>query len=127
MDWARKDFPVGAGPSSIAFDGANIWVATPNSGTVTRLSASNGALLNTLNLVGASGIVFDGDNIWISIFSGTVIKLRASDGASQCSASVPNTPQAMAFDGANIWVVHLVSSSVTKLRRSDARTWATLW
>jgi DNA-binding beta-propeller fold protein YncE len=29
-------FPVGSGPSAIAFDGANMWVANANSNTVSK-------------------------------------------------------------------------------------------
>ena len=107
MDWARKEFAVGATPRSVAFDGASIWVVNSNSFTISKLSASNGALQDTFNVFGAQAIAFDGDNMWVSIFSGGVIKLRASDGANLCSASVPFSPgplRSMArISGLHIW------------------------
>jgi len=40
-----QSFPVGAGPSGLAFDGANIWTANISSNNVTKLRASDGTLL----------------------------------------------------------------------------------
>ncbi|MFZ1133786.1 MAG: hypothetical protein WAN69_02490 [Candidatus Korobacteraceae bacterium] len=72
----------------IAFDGANIWVASESdigSGIVTKLRASDGANLGTFPAPGDPiGIAFDGANIWVTNTSyGSVTKLRASDGANQ--------------------------------------------
>ena len=51
----------------VAFDGANIWVTNYGSGNVTRLRASNGAVLGTFT-VGTNpyGVAFDGANIWVT-------------------------------------------------------------
>ena len=69
--------PWGEDPYGVAFDGANIWVANENSNTVTKLRASDGALLDTFP-VGHKRyrIAFDGVNIWVANGgSGTVSKL----------------------------------------------------
>jgi hypothetical protein len=49
----------------VAFDGVNIWVTNP--GYVTKLRASDGAILGTFDTgAGAIGIAFDGANIWVA-------------------------------------------------------------
>jgi DNA-binding beta-propeller fold protein YncE len=68
---------VGTGPEGIAFDGANIWVTNWTSNNVTKLRASDGAILGTF-AVGSSptGIAFDGANIWVvNVGSNSVSKL----------------------------------------------------
>ena len=98
-------------PGHLAFDGENIWVTNNNiaDSTVTKLRASDGALLGTFPVVGAgaSGITFDGENIWVtSPRSSIVTKLRASDGALLGSLIVGQDPRGITFDGANVWVGH---------------------
>ena len=70
-------FNVGTQPIGVAFDGANIWVANLLSNNVTKLRASDGALLGTFS-VGTQpvGVAFDGANIWVTNFgSNDVTKL----------------------------------------------------
>jgi hypothetical protein len=71
---ALGTFAVGSTPQSVAFDGANIWVANYGSNTVIKLRASDGALLGTFWAGGSypNGIAFDGIHIWISnLINGT--------------------------------------------------------
>src|SRR5438045_9122347 len=42
-----ETFPVGGGPNALAFDGSNVWVTNLYDGTVSKLPASDGALLGT--------------------------------------------------------------------------------
>ncbi|MCH7884361.1 MAG: hypothetical protein IIC01_03840 [Planctomycetes bacterium] len=59
-------FNVGSSPGGVAFDGANIWVANLVSNTVTKLRASDGAVLGTFSVgIGPIGVAFDGANIWV--------------------------------------------------------------
>src|ERR1051326_7474509 len=51
------EFPVGQGPEGLAFDGANIWSANQNDGTVSKVRASDGAELSKVT-VGGAGVVF---------------------------------------------------------------------
>lgn len=57
-------FSVGSGPAGLAFDGASLWVANGDSNNVTKLRASDGAVLGTFP-VGSDpfGVAFDGANI----------------------------------------------------------------
>jgi hypothetical protein len=60
-------FAVANGPFGVAFDGANIWVASNRGTTVTKLRASDGTLLGTFP--GGSSplkVAFDGADIWVT-------------------------------------------------------------
>lgn len=115
-------FAVGGGPGGVAFDGASIWVASKGTNNVSKLRASDGAILGTFAAGnGPTAVAFDGANIWVvNSNGGTVSKLRASDGATQGGPfTVGSFPSGVVFDGANIWVTNNGSNSVSKLRVSD--------
>src|SRR5439155_1078411 len=65
----RQTFPVGIKPTALAFDGANIWVVSNYSSTVTKLRASDGANEGTFAVGrGPQYATCDGANIWVSSF-----------------------------------------------------------
>jgi DNA-binding beta-propeller fold protein YncE len=54
-------------PDGIAFDGADLWVANHESGTVTEIRASDGAIIGNFRAGGMPvGVAFDGANIWVA-------------------------------------------------------------
>jgi DNA-binding beta-propeller fold protein YncE len=74
---ALPDIAVGEHPTGIAFDGANIWVASHNSNNVSKLRASDGALLGTYAVGGApQGVAFDGVQIWVANFWNNSVSRR---------------------------------------------------
>jgi YVTN family beta-propeller protein len=78
----RISYSVGSRPTSICFDGANIWVTNYGSDNVTKLDAVYGNVLGTYN-VGSEpqGICFDGASIWVNNQgSNNVTRLNAADG-----------------------------------------------
>jgi DNA-binding beta-propeller fold protein YncE len=117
-------FSVGNDPLGMAFDGANVWVANFDDGTVSKLRANDGSLQGTFTIgsgVEPYGVTYDGANIWVSnSASGTVTKLQGSTGKILGTFTVGSHPGWMAFDGANIWVPN-GTSSLTKLRASDGK------
>lgn len=121
-DLLGQRIATGGGPTGIAFDGTNIWVANGGTNNVTKIRASDGAVQG-LFAAGAfpQAVEFDGSNIWVVNGTGSVTKLRASDGAcvGTCNFAVGFAPSGIAFDGANIWVANTNSNNVTKLRASD--------
>jgi outer membrane lipoprotein-sorting protein len=121
LQWYRQDYAVGIFPSSLAFDGANVWVANLDSDTVTKLRASDGANLGTFPVGDFPvGVAFGGASIWVAnALSDNVMKLRPSDGANLGTFPVGDQPSGMAFDGANVWVANENGNTVTKLRASD--------
>ena len=58
LKWAPYSgdaFPVGSGPVGLAFDGASIWVANYTSFSVSKLRASDGAVLGTFGVANPPG------------------------------------------------------------------------
>src|SRR5436305_9423749 len=113
-------FPVGQGAGEAVYDGSNMWISNFSANTVTKIQASDGALLGTFDAGNSpAGMAFDGAHIWVADQgSSSVSKIRASDGKRLRSFTVGSSPFAVAFDGVNIWVSHLGSNNVTKLRAS---------
>jgi hypothetical protein len=116
--WNSLTYSVGSGPSGVAFDGTNIWVANFNSNSVTKMLAGTGEILGTFSVgSGPVGVAFNGVNIWVTNFnSNNVTKLLPSTGATVGTFSVGTGPSGVAFDGgANIWVANFNGNSVTKM------------
>ncbi len=121
LQWYRQDFATGSFPVGVAFDGASIWVTNQIDNTVSKLRASDGAILGTFpSGTTPAGVAFDGANVWVTNISrNTISKLRASDGASLGTFPTGTLPSGVAFDGTNIWVVNELDNNVYKLRASD--------
>ncbi len=122
-------FPVGNQPYGLAFDGANIWAANFNDGTVSEVRTNDGTLLGTFSSGGGEpyGVTYDGANVWVSNQTNNVTKLRGTDGKLLGTFAVP-LPGWMAFDGSNIWVPSAQTQgngSVYKLRASDGKNLGT--
>jgi hypothetical protein len=105
---------VGANPSEVAFDGADLWVANQNSNTVSRVRASDGKLLETwtgateaYGVLAAMGKVFvDG----ASIPNGRLFRIdpaSAAGAVTTIATNLGNTAFDMAFDGSRIWTANL--------------------
>jgi len=107
---------VGNAPLGIAFDGANMWIANLGGSSVTKLRASDGAVLGTFGTPPSPyGVAFDGADIWVT-GAPDMYELRASDGAILGLFSPPRTnTTGVAFDGANIWVAGYNTNVVGKL------------
>src|SRR5438874_11634707 len=60
-------FPVGTSPNSVIFDGSSIWIGNGPSRTVSKLRASDGAVLGTFATPDfATSMAFDGANVWVA-------------------------------------------------------------
>jgi cell division septation protein DedD len=107
--------------AQLVFDGLHIWTANYDNDSVSKLQASDGALIGTYPTgSGPTGMAFDGTHIWTSnLIGNSVSKLRASDGALIGTYPVGLYPRYLAFDGAHIWASNGGSNSVSKLRASD--------
>lgn len=110
---------VGANPQMVACDGADLWVAARD-GTVTRVRASDGALLGEwTGATGASGVLVAKGVVWITgqdTSSGKLFYLSPSESprAVQDFAALRNNPYGMATDGTYIWTANN-SGSVSKV------------
>lgn len=124
-------FAVPLAPRGMVFDGANVWVAQPGSpaphqeGRVTKLRASDGAILGSYMVGEVTLLAYDGANVWAvtcpsqGSHAGTAWKLRASDGTPLGHFGVGISPSAVAFDGESVWVASGSFYDVVKLRASD--------
>jgi hypothetical protein len=102
--------PTGAKPGHPAFDGTNIWVPS-DSGTLTVVRASNGAVLQNLTGNGMDKSIaaaFDGQRILVTNYNpGSVSFFKAADLTALGSVSVsPGTffPTGTCSDGVSFWV-----------------------
>jgi hypothetical protein len=103
---------VGDTPTAVAADGADLWVANNGSGTVSRVRASDGKLLETwtgadsaADLVVAMGRVFvTGATNPGKLY---VIEPSQPQGAvTTLSSALVASPGVIAFDGQRLWTTH---------------------
>jgi hypothetical protein len=111
----------GADALSFIFDGANIWLTDIPNNSVTKVRASDGAVVGRYpTQLAPNGLAFDGQNIWVTNYvSNSVTKLRASDGTVLGNFPAGFAPVGIAFDGQNVWAANSGNNKVTKLRASD--------
>jgi hypothetical protein len=129
---------VGLRPASLAFDGQHLWVANTGSANVTKIQASDGAVLGTFGVVGMPvALAFDGGSVWALTRASTttrLVKLRASSGSVEAALTVapPNpplgNPVGLAFDGVCLWVgwSSPLGDCVRKVRVSDGAVLASV-
>jgi hypothetical protein len=106
---------VGNIPRLVATDGADIWVANSNSGTVSRVQGSDGRLLGTwtgantpFGVLSAMGRIFvSGANTPGQLYQ---IDPTQAAGAVTAVATLGNQPNQIAFDGSRIWVGNAIGS-----------------
>jgi hypothetical protein len=116
------------------FDGARVWVSSPDDSSVTVLNAADGSLVghpafanNPVTFAGKpQAMAFDGTHVWVGLDDQTVVVLRADDGQQVCPPTdVGGTPTDLCYDGFNVWVgqisgpVNGKTSSVIVLRLND--------
>jgi len=107
---------VGAGARLCKSDGADIWVAG-SEGTVSRVRASDGKLLDTwTGAPGAFGVLSAMGQIFVtaSTSPGALYRIDPSQPAGDVEmvAALPNTSRGIAFDGTRIWVANVNSVSI---------------
>ena len=109
------------GTAGIAFDGSSMWVADWDDNSVTKIHASDDAVLGIFSLPGTPyAVAYDGANVWVTLWngpsgpSGSVAKVRASDGLLLGNFPVLGSPAAIVFDGSYLWVA-CGGSSVVKM------------
>lgn len=105
-----------AGPRHLAFDGRHMWVVNENGGTVSKIRASDCALLGTFNVPSPKAIAFDGNSIWVTSLFGYVYQLDINFGGEIGVVQVGGYPQGIVFDGNNIWVANGADNTVTKIQ-----------
>ena len=107
---------VGTSPQLVASDGADIWVANQVAGTLSRVRASDGKLLDTwTGAVGAFGVLSLEGRIFASgqTAPGTLYALDPGlppGIVTSVATNLGNGPNGIAFDGNRIWTANVIGS-----------------
>lgn len=107
---------VGNGPSLIKFDGSDLWVANFGDGTVSRVKASDGRVLETwTGATGALGVLVAMGKVFVTGQSspGKLYQIDPSQAfgpVTTVTSSLGNTTIGIAFDGQRIWTANLGGS-----------------
>nr|AUN37130.1 surface antigen protein [uncultured bacterium] len=110
---------VGTDPTSVTFDGTDLWVTNMGSDSVMRIRPSDGKVLDTwTGATSAFGSVAAMGRIFIvgRTNPGTLYMIDPTQPAgpvTTLSASLGAFPFAVAFDGSRIWTANLFGSSVS--------------
>jgi len=108
---------IAVSPRAMAFDGLHVWVASNWSGTLTKIRAADGAVVDNYSLsIYPCALTLDGLNMWVADEDAPVVlKVRASDGTAVDNCTVDQGPKALAFNGTNIWVANGYDGTLTKI------------
>jgi len=110
------------GPTSLATDGVNMWVASEG-GTVNLISRASPFTISpafTLPSSTSGGLAFDGKYMWVADYShDQVTKLLPAAKPSSVPTVVEtylagSSPESPVFDGQNIWVANSGSNTLSK-------------
>lgn len=101
---------LGANPSSITYDGANMWTANfgtgPGTGSVSRAAIPNlGTTTFTSGFSQPLGILFDGANLWVTDAGDNTLKrVDINNGSVLQTIPLSGLIGNPIFDGTNLWV-----------------------
>ncbi len=114
---------------ALRFDGADLWVSNASGGTVGRVRASDGRLLETWT--GASGAV------GVAVAMGRIVLCGSSPGrlfvidprqpagvVATVVSTLPNDPTGIDFDGARFWTANTFGSSVSIITPGATIPWS---
>jgi hypothetical protein len=103
---------VGLFPSQVVSDGADLWVTSRDSTSVSRVRASDGKLLETwTGTTGTSGIIVAMGRVFVAGYAAAspLFMIDPSQPAGPMTTVVPNVGAfawALTFDGSRLWVVN---------------------
>jgi hypothetical protein len=120
---------VGSAPQMIKCDGPDVWVANNNSGTVSRVRAGDGKLLETwtgmtvpFGVLSAMGRIF----VTANTSPGQLYRIDPSQPAGAATAVATNLgdiPEGIAFDGVKIWTADGGGSAVSIITPGATIPW----
>jgi hypothetical protein len=107
---------VGVAPRLLKSDGADIWVANTLGGTVSRVRASDGKLLETWTgatsawgvLVAMGRVLVTGDSNPGNLYM--IDPSQAAGAVTTVASNLGNAPLGIAFDGARVWTANIDGS-----------------
>jgi YVTN family beta-propeller protein len=120
---------VGSTPRLCECDGEDVWVANSGDGTVSRVSATDGKLLQTwTGVTNAFGVVVVNDHIFVTgnTSPGKIFKIIASNNVNSNNvgpvfthATIGSSPEGIAFDGTDLWTANSIGS-VSRVNASNS-------
>ena len=123
--WAPKNagvvglITVGTGPTGVRCDGADVWVANYTSGTVSRVRASDGKLLETwTGAASAGGVLVAMGRVFVAgaTSPGRLYMIDPSQTAgavTTLASNLGNGPNGLTFDGGRVWAANNSGASVS--------------
>jgi len=116
-------------PAGITFDGARIWTANLQDGSVSIVTPAVSipwtVTTVNVNLPLPSGALYDGTNVWITDTSGGLLRLD-SQGAVLQTVTIGSGNTSSVYDGANIWAPANNDDTLWVVRASTGAVLATL-
>lgn len=102
---ARADFPVGADPFAVVFDGENIWVANRGSNDLTRLALDGTRLGGPVRATSPTALAADEHGyVWAADSQNGTVSRFTHDGALATNMPPGGSPVALAVAGGYLWV-----------------------
>lgn len=106
---------IGDNPRLVQSDGADVWVANNDDGTVSRIRGKDGKLIDTwTGMPNAFGVLCARGKVYVTggISNGTLYLINPQDngGVASSIASTGNSPQGIAYDGSRIWTANASGS-----------------
>ena len=122
---------LGSNPGLLKSDGADVWVADSTDGTVARVRASDGKLLETwTGAANAWGVLSAMGRIFVSgVNNGGPSQLYRIDPSQPAGAvttlatNLGSAASGIAFDGARVWTANAVGDSVSIITPSASLPW----
>jgi hypothetical protein len=127
-DFGYTALGLGKNPALIQSDGADIWTANSGAGTVSRIRASDGKLLEEWTAAaGATGVLAAKGLIFVtgSASPGKLYQINPTQTMGPVttqSSALGNGPGAIAFDGARIWTANTFNVSIVSLNPVSVTT-----
>jgi hypothetical protein len=106
---------VGSFPQLLVSDGEDIWVANAGNGTVSRVHASDGKLLQTWTAESPQGVLSAIGRIFVADSFGVLYRIDPSQPAGAATAvatNLGNFLDGITYDGSRIWIANSFSVAI---------------
>jgi peptide/nickel transport system substrate-binding protein len=112
-----QTIPVGSAPTGVAVGDGSVWVANASDGTLTRIDAVAGEVVNTIALgAGATDVAVGADGVWVSDEGGArVYRVDPKNDQVTALINVGTGPTAIAVGFGSVWVANSLDGTVSRI------------